>query len=85
MSDYSTVILLPFIIAFLIFVMRFYSRESASSMRNPSFLFGVLTVIVAGGYLMLRITNSVPPFGTLIFGLAGVALLVTAIARMFMI
>ncbi|HBK05694.1 MAG TPA: hypothetical protein DDZ81_07490 [Acetobacteraceae bacterium] len=85
MSDFSTIILLPFIIAFLIFVLRFYSRESASSMKNPSFLLAVLTVLTAGGYLMLRITDHLPPYGTLAFAIAGLALLTTAIARMFMI
>jgi uncharacterized membrane protein len=85
MSESSTIILLPFIFAFLIFMLRFYSRESASSMRNPSFMLGVLTVATAGGYLMLRITDNVPAYGTLAFGVIGLALLGTAIARMFVI
>lgn len=85
MSDFSTIVLLPFIFAFLIFVLRFYGRESASSMRNPSFLLGFLTVAIAGGYLMLRVTGHVPPYGTLGFAVVGLGLLATAIARMFMI
>ncbi len=85
MSDFSTIVLLPFIIAFLIFVLRFYSRESAASMRNPSFLLGALTVLIAGGYLTLRITHGMPAYGSVGFGLAGVALLATSIVRMFMI
>jgi hypothetical protein len=85
MSDFSTIILLPFIFAFLIFMLRFYARESASSMRNASFMLGFLTVVTAGGYLMLRITDHVPAYGTVAFGVIGLALLGTAIARMFMI
>jgi quinol-cytochrome oxidoreductase complex cytochrome b subunit len=85
MPDFSTIILIPFIFAFLIFVLRFYGRESASSMRNPSFIMAFLTMASAGAYLYLRITGALPPYSTAGFGLLGLALLGTAIARMFMI
>jgi hypothetical protein len=85
MSEFSNIILVPFIFAFLIYVLRFYGRESASSMRNPSFMLAFLTMVTAGVYLYLRITNALPFYGTAGFGLAGLALLGTAIARMFMI
>ena len=85
MSNISTIILVPFILAFLIFVLRFYSREGASSMANPSFLMGVGSVLAAGAYLILRITHVLPPYGTIGFGLVGLALLSTAVARMFML
>jgi hypothetical protein len=61
MSNASTVILVPFILAFLIFILRFYGREHAASMRNLSFVLAVLTVGTAGAYLALRITDSLPP------------------------
>jgi hypothetical protein len=85
MSSFSTVILVPFILAFLVFVVRFYGRESASSMRNPSFVLAVATVLATGGFLLLRVTDTLPPYGTLGFGFLGLVLLATAIARMFMI
>jgi uncharacterized membrane protein len=85
MSNFSTIILVPFILAFLIFVLRFYGRESASSMRNPSFILAFFTVASAGAYLYLRISNALPSYGTAGFGLAGLVLLGIAIARMFMI
>jgi hypothetical protein len=85
MSNFSTIILVPFILAFLTFVLRFYGRESASSMRNPSFLLALLTVVSAGAYLYLRVTGLLPPYGTAGFGLAGLVLLGTAVMRMFMI
>jgi hypothetical protein len=85
MSNASTVILVPFILAFLVFILRFYGREHAASMRNPSFMLAVITVGTAGAYLLLRIADSLPHYGTIGFGLVGVALLVAAIARMFMI
>ena len=85
MSEVSTIVLLPFIVAFLTFALRFYARESAASMKNLSFLLGLGTVLVAFLYLGLRVTDMLPPFGTIGFGVIGVALLVTAIARMFML
>jgi hypothetical protein len=54
-------------------------------MRNPSFIMACLTVISAGAYLYLRVTGVLPPYSTAGFGLLGLALLGTAIARMFMI
>lgn len=85
MSNFSTIILVPFILAFLIFVLRFYGRESASSMRNPSFVLAFFTMVSAGGYLYLRITEALPAYGTAAFAVLGLTLLGTAIARMFMI
>ena len=85
MSSFSTIILMPFIVAFLVFVVRFYGRESASSMANASFVLAVGTMLIAGSYLLLRITETLPPHGTIGFGVAGLALLATAIGRMFMI
>jgi hypothetical protein len=85
MSDFSTIILVPFILAFLVFVLRFYGRESASSMSNPSFLLAVLTVATALTYLYLKVTDAMPAYGTAGFAAGGLALLAIAISRMFMI
>jgi hypothetical protein len=85
MSSTSTLILIPFIAAFLVFVFRFYSRERASSMANPSFLLAVGSVILAGLYLSLGVVDLLPPYGTLGFGVVGLILLAIAISRMFMI
>jgi hypothetical protein len=83
MSSFSTIILVPFILAFLVFVVRFYVRESAGSMRNLSFVLAVVSMLTAGAYLLLRVTEALPPYGTLGFGIIGLALLAAAIARMF--
>lgn len=85
MTNTSTIILAPFIVAFLVFVFRFYSRERASSIANPSFLLAIGTVLVAGLYLFLGVVDSLPPYGTIGFGIAGLLLLVLAIGRMFML
>jgi hypothetical protein len=85
MSSFSTIVLMPFILAFLVFVLRFYGRESAASMRNPSFVLAFVTTLSAGAYLLLRITDTLPPFGTIGFGILGLGLFAAAVARMFMI
>jgi hypothetical protein len=85
MSNASTIILAPFIFAFLVFVLRFYSRERASSMANPSFLLVVGTILIAGLYLVLGVVDLLPAYSTIGFGVAGLVLLAIAILRMFMI
>jgi hypothetical protein len=85
MTNKSTFLLIPFVLAFLVFVFRFYSRESASSIKNPSFMLAILTVLIAGSYLVLGVVQLLPPFSTIGFGVVGIILLVTAVSRMFMI
>ena len=85
MTNTSTFLLVPFVFAFLVFALRFYSREGASSMTQPSFLLAGLTVLIAGFYLILGITNELPPYSTFGFAAIGVILLATSILRMFMI
>jgi 4-amino-4-deoxy-L-arabinose transferase-like glycosyltransferase len=85
MSNGSTVILLPFMAAFLVFVGRFYFREGASSKLNPSFLLALATMAIAVTYLVLGILHHLPEYGSIGFGVAGVGLLAFAILRIFQI
>jgi quinol-cytochrome oxidoreductase complex cytochrome b subunit len=85
MTNTSTFILVPFIFAFLVFVFRFYNRESAASIKSPSFVLAILTVLIAGSYLILGVTGNLPPYSAIGYLLIGLMLLATAIARMFMI
>jgi hypothetical protein len=80
----STIILLPFIVAFLVFVTRFYSRERAASMFNLSFLLAVATVLTAGLYLGLGVVDLLPVYATIGFGGIGLIFLTIAVSRMFM-
>jgi hypothetical protein len=84
MTNASTLILIPFIFAFLVFVFRFYSRERAASIANLSFLLAIGTMLTAGAYLILGVTENLPAYSTIGFGVAGTVLLVIAILRMFM-
>jgi quinol-cytochrome oxidoreductase complex cytochrome b subunit len=85
MTNTTTIPLIPFVLAFLVFVFRFYSRESASSIKNPSFMLAILTVLIAGSYLVLGVAASLPPYSTIGYIVVGLILLGTAVSRMFMI
>jgi quinol-cytochrome oxidoreductase complex cytochrome b subunit len=84
MTSATSLLLMPLILAFLVFVFRFYSRESASSIKNLSFVLAILTVLVAGSYLVLGVIGMLPPYSTIGFLVIGLILLATAITRMFM-
>src|SRR4051794_3772554 len=58
----NSIILLPFIVAFLGFAFRFYVRESAASMVNPSFLMAVGTVLAVVLYLVLGVLEILPAY-----------------------
>ena len=85
MTNTSTILLIPFIMAFLLFVFRFYSRERAASMANLSFLLAILTILIASAYLTLGVLGLLPAYGTIGFACVGLILLATAILRMYMI
>jgi hypothetical protein len=81
----NSILLLPFIFAFLTFVLRFYVKENAGSMASPSFLLAATTVLIAGLYLFLGIISSLPPYSTIGFGLVGLVLFGVSILRMFIV
>ena len=76
------ILLLPFILAFLLFAFRFYTREGAASITRPSFLLALATSSIAGLYLVLRVLDSLPPYGDPGFFVAGLAMLGVAILRL---
>ncbi len=78
----TTIILIPFLFAFLVFAARFYLKERADSKLNPSFLLAAGTLIVVAVYLTLGMTRSIPDYGTIAFGVTGVLLLAFSIFRL---
>ena len=85
MTNTTSFFLVPYILAFLLYVLRFYNREGARSMGQPSFLLAMLTVAAAFAYLILGVTDTLPPYGPFVFLGIGVVLAGIAILRMFMI
>jgi hypothetical protein len=82
MSEINTIILFPFLAAFLLSVVRFYVRDNARSIFLPSFLVAVGSVLIAVLYLVLGTLGFLPEHGVIEFGVVGVALLGFAIYRM---
>nr|WP_294511336.1 hypothetical protein [uncultured Rhodopila sp.] len=80
-----SILLLPFVTAFVIFVFRFYTREGASSLAKPSFLMALATSLTALLFIALNVLKILPPYGAVGFALVGLALLGVSITRMFMI
>ena len=85
MTNTTSFLLAPFILAFLVFVFRFYSREGAASVKNLSFLLAILTMLLAGSYLVLGVTDSLPPRAAIGYAAAGTVLFAVAVIRLFMI
>jgi hypothetical protein len=85
MSNTTTLIIAPFMVAFLMFVARFYLKEGARSKLRPSFLLAVATVAISGFYLVLVLTDGLPEHGAMGFGLVGLALVALSIYRIFLI
>ena len=85
MTNTSTMLLIPFIMAFLVFIFRFYSRERAASVANLSFLLAILTMLIASSYLILGVIGLLPAYGTIGFACVGLILLATAVLRIFII
>lgn len=80
-----TYILAPFVPAFVLYILRFYARENAASMANPSFVLAAVTVVVAMTFLVLGVIGLMPFYVALGFGAVGLVLLGVSIARLFMI
>jgi hypothetical protein len=85
MSDASTIILVPFMIAFVMFVVRFYGKEGARSKLQLSFLLAVGSVVIVVLYLALAVMKMLPEYGAAGFGIAGVAMMLLSIYRMFFV
>jgi hypothetical protein len=85
MTNTTSLLLLPFLVAFLVFVFRFYNRERAASVFNLSFLLAIATVLIAVLYLFLGVTQQLPPYSTPGFAAVGLILLGVAVLRVFML
>jgi hypothetical protein len=85
MTNATTVILAPFLFAFLMFVARFYFKEGANSKLRPSFILAVATVAITAVYLGLCVTDRLPDYGAIGFASAGLALMALSIYRIFLI
>ncbi len=85
MLSRSTIFLIPFVFAFVGFLLKFYFHERANSIRSPTFLLAVATAVLPLCFLGLKILGITIPYLALSVGIVGTGLLVTAIVRFFQV
>ncbi|MGE0419518.1 MAG: hypothetical protein AB7O80_22155 [Acetobacteraceae bacterium] len=85
MLSTSTIFLIPFIIAFIGFLIKFYFHERAGSKRSPTFLLAIATAVLPLTFLALKIFGVVIPYYALGMGIVGCALVVASIVRFFQV
>jgi hypothetical protein len=79
MSGTYTFIVIPFLLAFLLSVKRFYFRDSAASIFRPSFLLAFGSMALAGIYLVFGALRMLPPYSPVAFGIVGLLCLGAAV------
>ncbi len=77
--------LVPYVLAFISSILRFYGREHAGSKTSLSFMLAVATILVALAFLVLGIGGLMPAYGDIAFLLFGLVLLVFSAVRWFML
>ncbi len=83
MSELHTFIAIPFLLAFVLSVKRFYFRDGAASIFRGSFLLASGAMLVALIYVLLGAGKMLPPYGTLGFGIIGLLFLAVAVWQAF--
>ncbi len=79
MSQSSTIIVLPLLLAILIFVGIFYGRERAYSPRSHNFISAVAAIVCLGSYLLLRVVDAMSFTTTIVYGVIAAGFLIWAI------
>ncbi len=83
MSELHTFVAIPFLLAFALSVKRFYFRDGCASIFRGSFLTAAGSMVLALTYILLGAMRSVPPYGTLGFGIVGLLVLGIAVWQAF--
>jgi len=83
MADLHTFIIIPFLLAFLFSVKRFYFRDNAGSIFRMSFLLAFGSMLIAGVYLVFGALNMLPEYSALVFGIVGLICLGLAVWQAF--
>jgi len=78
MSQSSTIIVLPLLIAILTFLAVFYGRERAYSPKSHNFLSAVAALVCLASYLILRVVDAMSFTVTIVYAVIAVAFLIWA-------
>jgi hypothetical protein len=81
MLDYSGFVFIPFIVAFLMFVAKFYAHENVASLGNPTFLLACLAAVLPILFLSLHTMGVVIPYGAVVIGGIGLVMALWSVVR----
>ncbi|MFL5256061.1 MAG: hypothetical protein ACJ8AI_24845 [Rhodopila sp.] len=83
MSDQYNFIVIPYLLAFLLSVKRYYFRDAAGSIFRGSFLLAVGSMALAACYLILGALHALPSYSAVAFGIVGLLCLGAAVWQAF--
>jgi hypothetical protein len=79
MSQSSTIVVLPLLLAILTFVAIFYGRERAYSPRSHNFISAVVAIVCLASYLLLRVLDAMSFTLTIVYAAIAIGFLIWAI------
>ena len=79
MANGPSYLLIPLVAAFLVFLVRFYVRESAASKASPSFILACVCVVLLLSSVVLAVLFLLPPYVVYGYAAAGIILLIVGI------
>ncbi len=79
MSQSSTIVVLPLLVAILTFLAIFYGRERAYSPKSHNFISAVASVVCLGSYLLLRVVDAMSFTLTIAYAVVAVGFLIWAL------
>jgi hypothetical protein len=79
MAGGNSLVLIPTVLAFLVFAARFYAKERAISRASLSFVMACFSVLVLASYPVMAVLGVGLPHAMMIYGAGGSGLLVLGI------
>jgi len=79
MANGPSYLLIPLVAAFLVFLVRFYVRESAASKASPSFILACVCVVLLLSSVVLAVLFLLPSYVAYGYAAAGIILLIVGI------
>jgi hypothetical protein len=79
MANGPSYLLIPLVAAFLVFLIRFYVRESATSKSSPSFILACVCVVLLLSAIVLTVLFLLPPYVAYGYAAAGLILLIVGL------
>jgi hypothetical protein len=79
MASNNSVWLVTLVMAFLVYVIKFYARERAGSVVSASFGLALLCLVLLLSYLLMSVLGMLVPYMAMSFGIVGLVLFLLGI------